>query len=68
MWFIDTIHFARQLKKEVKLYKPFWKKGAIVVFDDIRINDMFPVWEALQYDKVENTSPNHYSGFGFIKV
>jgi len=44
------------------------KKGAIVVFDDIRLNDMFPVWESLNYDKVENTNPNHYSGFGFIKV
>ena len=68
LFFIDTIHLAHQLEEEIKLYSPYWKKGAIVVFDDIRLNDMFPVWESLNYDKVENTNPNHYSGFGFIKV
>ena len=68
LFFVDTIHLAHQLEEEIKLYSPYWKKGAIVVFDDIRLNDMFPVWESLNYDKVENTNPNHYSGFGFIKV
>lgn len=68
LWFIDTLHFAEQLKKEIELYSPYWKKGAVVVFDDIRINDMYPVWESLSYDKQENTNPCHYSGFGFIKI
>lgn len=68
LWFIDTIHEAKQLKEEIKLYSPYWKKGAIVVFDDIRLNDMYPVWESLEHDKVENTNPNHYSGFGFMKI
>lgn len=68
LWFIDTLHFAEQLKKEIELYSPYWKKGAIVVFDDIRMNDMYPVWESLSYDKQENTNPCHYSGFGFIRT
>ncbi len=68
LFFFDTIHKAEQLQKEVDLYSPYWKKGAIVVLDDIRLNDMFPVWENLKYGKVENTNPNHYSGFGFLKI
>ena len=54
IWFIDTIHSAQQLKKEIELYSPYWKKGAIVIFDDIRLNDMFSVWESLDYDKIRH--------------
>lgn len=64
IWFIDTLHTAEQLKKEIELYKKFWKKGTIVVLDDIRLPELWPVWESLPYDKCETTSPNHYSGFG----
>lgn len=68
LWFIDSLHTKEQLSKEVELYSPYWKKGSIVVFDDIRLPGMWDVWQTLNYDKVENTNPNHYSGFGFIKI
>jgi predicted O-methyltransferase YrrM len=68
LWFIDTLHTPDQLKKEIELYSPYWKKGTIVVFDDIRLPGMYEVWESLKYDKFENTNPCHYSGFGFIKI
>jgi hypothetical protein len=67
LWFIDTLHVASQLTKELELYSPFWKKGTIVVFDDIKMPELRPIWEALPYDKVEDDRL-HYSGFGMIKV
>lgn len=67
LWFFDTNHTEEQLRKELELYSPHFNKGAVVVLDDIRLNDgMKRVWDELAYDKVENTNPNHYSGFGFF--
>ena len=64
IWFIDTLHTKEQLEKEIKLYSPFFKKGAIVVLDDIRMEGLWDVWNSLLYDKCETTFPNHWSGFG----
>ena len=68
IWFIDTLHYGYQLKREIETYKPYWKRGAIVIFDDIRLNDLYEIWDSLPYDKFENTFPCHYSGFGFVKI
>ena len=68
LWFIDTLHTTKQLTKEIELYSPYWKRGTIVAFDDIRIPEVYSVWESLKYDKRENTNPCHYSGFGFVKI
>ena len=69
LWFIDSLHEGDHLRKELELYKPFFKPGAVVVLDDIRINDgMLQVWNELPYDKCENTNPNHYPGFGFFTI
>lgn len=68
IWNIDTIHTAEHLKKELELYTPFFKKGAILLFDDIRMNDMFEVWESLPYEKKELTDPCHFSGWGICKI
>jgi cephalosporin hydroxylase len=68
LWFIDSLHTKEQLTKEIKLYKPYWKRGAVVVFDDIRMEGLWDVWQSLPYDKCETTNPNHYSGFGHIVV
>lgn len=67
LWFIDTLHIASQLNKEIELYSPFWKKGTIVVFDDINMSELRPIWDSLRYDKYADVKL-HYSGFGFIKV
>lgn len=69
--FIDTVHEGDQLKKELDLYLPFLKKEAIVLLDDIHINEsMEAVWQDIKLGKYkissyyDGTSPLHYSGFG----
>lgn len=68
IFFLDTLHTTEQITKELKLYKPYFKKGAIVVLDDIRMPELYPIWESLPYDKCETTYPNHYTGFGHFVV
>ena len=63
-WFFDSLHTPEQLTKELELYRPFFKQGAVLAFDDIRLPGMYKVWEDLPYDKIEITDPCHYSGFG----
>jgi hypothetical protein len=48
------------------LYKHLCNPGAIVILDDIRMNDMFDFWESLPYPKLELTKECHFSGFGFF--
>lgn len=68
LWFMDTLHTKEQLQKEIDLYSKFWKKGTVVVLDDIRMEGLWDIWQALPYDKCETTHPNHYSGFGHFIV
>jgi predicted O-methyltransferase YrrM len=68
VWFMDSLHTHEQLSKEVEKFSPLWKKGAIVVFDDIRMPELWPIWEKLPHDKCENTNPCHHSGFGFCII
>jgi predicted O-methyltransferase YrrM len=68
IWFIDSLHTEEQLRGEIELYKPYWKRGTIVVLDDIRMPGLNTVWNELSYDKCETTNPNHYSGFGHFIV
>jgi predicted O-methyltransferase YrrM len=70
LWFIDTLHTKEQLTKELELYTPFFKKGAIVLFDDIHMPELEPVWNLLcqKYDHFDLTDPCHYSGFGAIQI
>lgn len=68
IWFIDSLHEESQLQKEIDLYSPFWKRGSVVVFDDININPgMRKVWDSLNFDKFENNLL-HWSGFGLLLV
>lgn len=73
LWFIDTgiadDHFAEQLQKELKLYAPYFKKGAVILLDDIHKNKgMEGVWNALvldpRFDCYDGTDPLHWTGFG----
>lgn len=68
VWFFDSLHTEEQLRAELKLYTPFFKKGAILVFDDIKVPGLDKVWEELPYDKQDITIPCHYSGFGVAIV
>lgn len=53
--FIDTEHTFDQVSAEWKIYKNLCNPGAIVILDDIRMNDMFNFWESLPYPKLELT-------------
>lgn len=68
LWFFDAEHTAEHLQKELDLYSPFFKKGAVVLIDDIRSFGLWPVWEALPYEKREMTDPLHYSGYGVVMI
>lgn len=68
LWFFDSLHTPEHLQKEFDLYSPFFKKGAVILVDDIRSFDLWKVWEKLPYEKKEITNPCHYSGFGIAQV
>lgn len=67
-WFIDTAHSFDQLHQELELYDRFFKKGAVVLLDDIRINEgMQRAWDEITYQKL-SLPDLHHSGFGLICV
>ena len=71
LWFFDSEHTEEQLRKEWEFYKTFFKRKAILLFDDIHLNEgMERVWEDLKenYDYFDATDPLHYSGFGICTV
>lgn len=70
-WYIDSEHTEIQLRKELELYTPFFKKGTIIALDDIKINPgMEKVWNELKekYESVDLTRECHFSGWGIIKI
>lgn len=71
--YIDTgiaeSHSGEQLKKELDFYRPYFKKGTIIMFDDIHLNDgMNEVWDGLDWDKVDLSDPLHWTGWGLCIV
>lgn len=66
LWFIDSLHTYNQLKAELEMYGPYFKRGAIVVLDDIHLPELEPLWNSIDSDKCDNSERNHYSGFGFF--
>lgn len=64
--FIDALHTKEHLQKELDLYLPKLKNGTIVILDDIRMEGLWDIWQALPYDKCENTNPCHSTGYGFF--
>lgn len=68
LWFFDALHTTEHLNKELALYTPFFKKGAILLFDDIHMDEIWPIWDSLPYEKKDISDPCHYSGFGIARV
>lgn len=68
VFYFDSLHTNEQLTKELELYRPFFKKGALLLFDDIRMDELLPVWNALPYEKLELTDPCHFTGWGVAMV
>lgn len=67
IWFFDSLHTTEQLTKELELYSPYFKKGAILLFDDIKMDEIWPVWLDLPYEKLD-ASILHFTGFGIAQV
>jgi len=68
VWFIDTMHTEEHLTLELNLYEPFFKQGAIILLDDIRLNDsMVRLWNKIWYSKL-SLPDLHWSGFGMAVV
>lgn len=64
MLFIDSDHCYERATAEFKAYSPFVKKGGIMIFDDIHINDgMTKFWNEITYPKIE-LNELHIKGFG----
>lgn len=75
IWYFDSEHTEKQLRAELDLYSPFFKKDCIVVFDDIHLNEgMQRVWDDVVSgkwnitDHYDATDPLHWSGYGVCKV
>ena len=62
--FIDTLHEYRQIRDEWKIYRNLCKPSAIVILDDILLNDMPRFWAELPYPKIDLSKDCHQSGFG----
>lgn len=67
-WYIDSLHTTEQLTKELELYKPFFKKGAILAFDDIHMKELYPVWVDLPYEKLDVSQLHVPTGWGLAIV
>ena len=65
LWYIDSWHDDEHVFKTLEVYSSYFKKGAILVFDDIVT--IPKVWAELPYDKID-LSPHHYPGFGIARV
>jgi len=78
LWFFDTDHNYEQLHAEMQLYDQFFKKGTIVLIDDIRLNEgMTRAWDEIKYPKlslpdlhrsVSNMENPNPPGFGMFVV
>lgn len=66
-WFVDTAHLESQLRQELTIYDRFFKKGTIILLDDIRLNEgMQNVWNDIKCPKL-SLPDLHWSGFGLIE-
>ncbi len=66
--YMDTEHSYECISKEWSIYKNFLKDGAIVVMDDITLNEeMIKFWNSLNYEKLNTGIDIHFSGFGIFK-
>ena len=67
LWFFDSEHTLRQLSAEYKFYKKYFKKGCVILLDDIRINEeMWQMWTTWGGDKFDASVYLHHSGFGIV--
>lgn len=69
LWFFDSEHTYDQLKSELDLYGKFFRKGSVILVDDIHLNEgMFKAWSEFPGDKFDASPWLHWSGFGLIVI
>lgn len=75
LWFFDSLHTQEQLRKELNLYSKYFKKGSVVLFDDIHLNDgMQQVWDDVLEGRwgiteaKDVTNPLHFTGYGVCRI
>lgn len=67
--FVDTLHEYGHVTRELELYLPLLSPGAVVVMDDIHLNEgMARAWDELPLEKLEAGDQYHWSGFGIAKA
>ena len=49
LWLIDGKHTVEQVRAECELISPYWKKGTVVIFDDL--GQVMRAFEELKYEK-----------------
>jgi len=62
--FLDTDHVAKDLRNQLTLVGPLLRPGALVMLDDIHMNDMTEAWDEIPGPKLDITQDCHPSGFG----
>ncbi|HCT85283.1 MAG: hypothetical protein DKM50_09570 [Candidatus Margulisiibacteriota bacterium] len=66
IFWTDTEHFYEQVAAEFDVYEPLFSDEAIIVMDDINMNDTRQLFDAMPFEKYDLTSICHGSGFGVI--
>lgn len=61
--FIDAEHTAKAVLREMEQYLPLIGKGKLVLMDDIKMDELWPVWLGIQNEKLD-LSILHHTGFG----
>jgi len=65
--FTDTIHFYEQVSAEYEVYELLLSDEALVIIDDINLNDKRKFWDELtSHAKYDLTELCHASGFGAV--
>lgn len=66
IWFFDTDHQYALIHAELELYDLYFKKGALVLLDDIHLNPgMERAWNEIKYPKLELNDLHTYKNTGY---
>jgi len=62
----DTVHYDEQLRSEWYVYEPLLADEALVVIDDIRVNDKGKFFAEIPFWKRDLAATCHGNGFGVV--
>jgi len=66
VFWTDTVHFYEQVRDEFDVYEPLLADEALIIVDDIWVNDKGRFFEEAPYTKYDLTALCHGSGFGVL--